>query len=168
MRHYLARFEGKRRYDICYLAMHGEEGEVRVGSEALDLWDLTSGRERSGERPTFLGAQSMSDGTDQPETPFNFRGQFLYLASCSTLASGAHAELIRQWTGAIAVCGYSKPVDWYEAAGFDVMLLSAVAEAMAMKNTRAGLERRLTKLRKRLGNTFLDETLGFVCVPDWR
>src|SRR5206468_5169200 len=36
---------------------------------------------------------------------------------------------LREETGATAICGYRRSVDWYESAGFDIMLLSALADA---------------------------------------
>jgi hypothetical protein len=46
----------------------------------------------------------------------------LYLGSCSVQRLAKANQQLREQTGAIAVLGYTKAVDWYEAAGFEVMV----------------------------------------------
>jgi hypothetical protein len=72
---------------------------------------------------------------------------------------------LREETGATAICGYRRSVDWYEAAGFDIMLLSALADAT--DGDRQSVAAAIKRLRRRAGN-MVDSTLGFVCEPNWQ
>ncbi|MDQ3934867.1 MAG: hypothetical protein M3340_09600 [Actinomycetota bacterium] len=149
---YLGRFSELKSYQVAYLALHGQRGKVFVGNEDIELERLVS---RSN------GANGAA------AAPIDLSGKVLYLGSCGSLSvTRNRIRALRERTGAAAICGYTKHVDWYEAAAVEVMLLSTLAEAM---NGSKGpsLASAIRRLRRR-GGTLVEDTLGFVCEPDWR
>jgi hypothetical protein len=155
--HYLSKFAELKRYPVGYLAVHGKPGGLWVGSEPVKLETLTAWSEME-EAPAL-------DGRGEPtEWVLDLRGKVLYLGSCATLeVSPDRLKRFRTTTGAIAVCGYTKSIDWFESGGFDVTLLSALADALDKRKhtARPAIER----LRRDAGN--LLDRLGFVCDPPW-
>lgn len=151
LHHYLSRFAALESYGVAYLAMHGEAGGVwtggtRVALERLGDWS------RLGGRRSLDGAPGTAD----------LAGKVLYLGSCATLRRQQRrmAEL-RKRTGAVAICGYTRNVDWYESAAFEVMLLPVLAHATSgQRNTVVASLRRLS----RTAGDLMGE-LGFVCDP---
>ena len=89
------------KYPILYLAFHGDPGEITVGEQSVTLKDFEA----------LLG-----DGT--------CAGRLIHFGACSTLAA-REQELDRflEHTGALAICGYRKRVDFLESCAFDVLLL---------------------------------------------
>ena len=159
LRHYLYRFSDLRQYPICYLALHGSKGHVDVGNQSLSLKEFISWFYSEGREPG-PGAPPHPDD----EWVFDFSNKVLYFGSCSSLkVDGDDLAEIRYQTVARAVFGYTEDVDWYESAGFHVLLLSSVAEAMS--KGPAALPAAIKRLRRRSGS--LMETLGFTCDPKW-
>jgi hypothetical protein len=158
LRHYLGRFAALAEYRVGYLAVHGDRGVVRVGRHELTLEHLAawSSLETAG-----VGGE---EDLDDPEWIVDLTGKVLYLGSCSSLrVTHDRLDRLRRVTGARVVCGYTKPVDWFASGAFDVMLLSALADAMdrGRPNPAAAIKR----LRRQAGD--LLDHLGFVSVPDW-
>jgi hypothetical protein len=150
---YLSRFAELKSYQVAYLALHGQRGKVYVGSTDIELERLVT---RSG------GANGTGDAG-----AIDLTGKVLYLGSCGSLSvTRERIRRLRERTGAVAICGYTKHVDWYEAAAVEVMLLSTLAEAMNGSG-RPSLAAAIRRLRRR-GGTLVESTLGFVCEPDWR
>jgi hypothetical protein len=90
-------------YGFGYLAFHGQAGALHVGREVYELEELA----------TFLRGR--------------LAGRTLYFASCETLKIDRDdAERFRRTTHARAICGYTKGVDWIEAAAFELNLMYAV------------------------------------------
>jgi hypothetical protein len=103
--HYLAREWTDTRYDLLYIAAHGDGG---------GLFD---------ERGTFMSMRWLGNRLTGSE------GRVLFLAGCGTFAvSDARLDSFVKLTGAAAVAGYAAPVDWLEAAQMDLIVLSAFAE----------------------------------------
>ena len=156
--HYLARFTGMASYQVGYLALHGSQGGVWVGAQRVSLEELSEWAEL-GNAPAVETASG-----EEVQWVLDFSGKILYLGSCASLnVPQKRFEGLRKETGAIAVCGYTRSVDWFESAAFELMLLSELANAMDKKRhtARASIKR----LRRRAGD--LMDNLGFVSAPPW-
>lgn len=95
------------RYDVLYLAVHGEAGAV------FDEYNEKITLEWLGKR---MGGRCA--------------GRVIFLASCSTVdVSAARAKRFLDSTGAAALVGYTTPVEWLAAAEMDLLVLGALADA---------------------------------------
>jgi hypothetical protein len=114
------------RYQLYAIESHGREGTLALGQ---------------GMPLSRLNDVSMA-------------GRALYLGGCSVARTRALAEFkeLRSCTGARAVCGYTRDVDWDESAAFELLLLSWLAyersswplrALRAVGEEYAGLARRL-------------------------
>jgi len=159
--YYLSRFAALGSYPVGYLATHGTRGGVWVGNERISIETLTAWSSSIEKAPSL-------DGHGKPKDwVLDLSGKVLYLGSCATLdVTEERLERLREATGLVALCGYTKPVDWFASGGFDVILLSALADAMNGARPRERVRNRIRRLW-RDGGSFL-ETLGFRCVPNWR
>lgn len=159
LHHYLRRFAGLESYQVLYLAMHGNRGGVHVGSKRVSLEALISWSEGI-DRPPEL------DGRGRPagDWALDLSGKAVYLGSCSTLrVTPERMSRFREETGASLVCGYRRDVDWFDAAGFEVILLTALTRAMSKRRPAAPTAVR--RLKRQCGD--LLETLGFISEPNW-
>lgn len=125
--HLLDKWTQKRysAYPVCWLAFHGYEGGIWIGnSKCVDLADLSH------------------------RYPGRFAGRVIYFGSCSTMQTDR--DDLRSFckiTGARAVCGYTRDVDWLEAAAFELLLLYEL-----------GYSKRLDHMKRRLGTQYGDLT----------
>lgn len=108
LEHYLKAWSQSRYddYRVLFLATHGNKGALswsRGKANLTTLEDL---------------AQMIGDSAS---------GCYIYLGSCLTLFEEKQARAFAQATGALAVMGYRKDVDWLEGAAFEVILLAALA-----------------------------------------
>lgn len=97
----------QRRYDdyqILFIASHGDKGSL--------CW--STGNETSLEELAELIGDSA-------------RGCYIYMGSCLTLFDEKEARRFAERTGAAAVMGYRREVDMVEGAGWEVILLSWLA-----------------------------------------
>ena len=134
------------------LALHGNPGGVYVGSQRISLETLTAWSSKVDKARAL-------DGRGQPtDWLLNLEGKVLYLGSCASLrVSRKRLQELRKSTGAVAICGYTKSVDWFDAAAFEVLLLSALANAMDKKrHTARETVRRLWRDAKDLLENILD------------
>ncbi|MSQ30122.1 MAG: hypothetical protein EXR68_06525 [Dehalococcoidia bacterium] len=91
------------RYSIGYLAFHGEPGFIILERRKVSLDELAE----------LIGSRC--------------RGKVIYFGACETLnIPGAQVEAFRRATGAKAVVGYTKQVDWLESGSFELLLLEAL------------------------------------------
>ena len=92
------------KYPILYLGFHGGPGEITVEGESVTLKDLED----------LLG-----DGT--------CAGRLIHFGACNTLAARERndqkLDRFLEHTGALAVCGYRRSVDFLESCAFEVLLL---------------------------------------------
>ncbi|WP_147455986.1 DUF6642 family protein [Nocardioides mangrovicus] len=100
----------QKRYDdyrVLYLAMHGEDGSVYLGRDDVMLEDL----------------QEMLRG--------KCGGKVIYFGTCLTLRGDAkRIQEFARVTGARAVVGYQREVDWLQAAAFEVLLLQRLSTGL--------------------------------------
>lgn len=157
--HYLSRLSRMSSYQVAYLAMHGVPGGVMVGSERIRLETLTAWS--SMERAPAL------DGHGRPtEWTLDLGGKVVYFGSCSSLrVSEQRLSNFKAETGCRAVCGYTRSVDWIDSAGFELVFLSALADAMSAADPQRQLRRNIRRLRTNCGG--LLDRLGFACWPAW-
>lgn len=157
LHHYLSRFAGLDSYGVAYLAMHGSRGKVHAGGSTVALSQLGDWARLDDNRPP-------NDLRDS-EWSTDFRGKVLYLGSCSTLQrQTARLQELKRQTGAAAICGYTRSVDWTESAAFELMLLPALASAT--QGERTTVARAIRRLRNRTGD--LMDNLGFISEPEYR
>ncbi|MGY1592274.1 DUF6642 family protein [Geodermatophilus sp. SYSU D00708] len=111
-----------RRYDafpLAYLAYHGRPGLLDLAGEPLTLTDIAE------LAPGRLG------------------GRVVYFGSCGTLAASDDElqEFVRT-TGAHAIAGYTKSVDWAESAAFDFTLLPELLDSVDIRKLHTRLCKR--------------------------
>ncbi|MBL9150490.1 MAG: hypothetical protein JNM94_17525 [Phycisphaerae bacterium] len=97
-------------YPILYLALHGVEGEVQFG-------DLR----RSDNHVTLDELEKALKG--------RCRGRVLHFSSCRTLVvTEKRVQQFLKATGAVAVSGYRRDIDWIRSAVFDLGLLACMQQ----------------------------------------
>lgn len=116
-------------YPLGYLAFHGTRGALSIGGSDLTLEELSD----------IIG-------------PGKARDRILYFGSCSTMAA-PEAELTAfcHKTGAKAIVGYTRQVDWMESAAFDCLLVPRLLKAVSVKPVFTGLQRNYPSFVRRLG-----------------
>ena len=120
-------------YPILYLGFHGTRGGIRVGEGRSNTVKLT---ELSDD--DCLGNRC--------------EGRIIHFSSCYTVgASNRELTKFLSCTGALAVCGYRKNVDWLESAVFDALVLGRLQRADSMRKFEEELECGVPDLSNRLG-----------------
>ena len=135
---YLKRWCGRsfKDFPILYLGFHGDEGELFVGEGRASALSLEELAERLADR---------------------CKGRIVHLGSCGTVdVHGRRLNRFLKLTGALAVCGYRKDIDWLESAAFDVLLLGGLQNtsfrrASSMRKFDEQLKKTASGLYKRLG-----------------
>lgn len=128
--YYLAKWtqRGHDQYPILYLAFHGVEGEVQFG-------DL---RRRSA-RVTLDRLGEVLKGKCE--------GRVIHFGSCATL--GVSQRRLRRFieeTGALAVSGYERDIDWVRSALLDSALFASIQQnTMTVAGMRAARRRILLR-----------------------
>ncbi len=111
-----------RRYDafpLAYFSYHGERGKLHLGRDSLSLAEIAA------------------------MIPGRLADRVVYFGSCGTMA--ASEEELRDFvetTGAHAVAGYTKSVDWAESAAFDFTLLPELLDSVDIRKLHARLCKR--------------------------
>ena len=101
---------GYSNYPILYLAFHGEKGRILVGD-----------RRKPESKVSLKVLQRLMVNQCQ--------GKIVYFGACDTLnTEDRKLSRFLKITGALAVCGYTKPVDWIRSASFDMLVLDAMQE----------------------------------------
>lgn len=117
------------RYSLAYLAVHGTPGKIMIGKTALTLDELAD----------VIGPKKAVD-------------RILHFGSCSTLAvSDVKLRSFCRETGAKAIVGYTRDIDWLESTAFDCMLLPRLLKAKSIKPVFTSLEKEHPKFVRRLG-----------------
>ncbi|WP_374457960.1 DUF6642 family protein [Nocardioides sp.] len=135
--YYLKRWRLKsyQDYQLLYLAMHGDIGELDLGRDTLRLPDLAE---------LIRGKAA---------------GRTIYFGSCWTMLED-EAELQRfvRTTGATAAVGFSEEVDWLESAGFEVFLIQKLLQGRRSDAFFASITREHPALVGKLGLTVATKT----------
>lgn len=103
---YLTKWSNRRYNDymVLYIASHGDKGQIYWGPEQTMSLDQLA---------DVLGDTA--------------RDCWVYFGSCLTLFHEKDVRSFVDKTGVQAVLGYRKAVDWLEAAAYEVILLSEMA-----------------------------------------
>lgn len=125
----------QKKYDIAYLACHGEPGIVHIGDDA---WTLT---ELADELPS-TGA---------------LEGKLLHFGSCSVLRNQRECRVLLKATGARAISGFTKDVDWFEPMAFELLMFQKYARYKRFGSFVNGIERDYGQLGDKLGFTIISE-----------
>ena len=137
--------EGHEDYPILYLSFHGH------GPENDRLPGLTLG---DGTDYSLDDLESLIKG--------RCKGRVIHFGACGVMKAGSdRLQLFLDNSGAAAVCGYKKDVDWLESAAFDVLLMGYLRCAAFRKNS---LQKTFRDLRECA--LVLSERLGFEVKPD--
>ena len=129
---------GYSKYPILYLAFHGEKGRILVGD-----------RRKPESKVTLSVLQRLL--TKQ------CNGKVIYFGACDTLNTEdrkLHRFLKR--TDALAICGYTKPVDWIRSASFDMLVLDAMQEFSFTSRGVLAMQKRIMR-----DAPYLVQQLGF-------
>ncbi len=119
-------------YQVLFIASHGDKGQL--------TWSSDRGAESRSSLDELAG---LLDGAAA--------GCYIYFGSCLTLFDRPEIERFVAQTGAAAVLGYRKEVDWIEAAAFEVLLISWIANHNGRPKTLFdGLMKRHGELAKLL------------------
>ena len=127
--HYLRKWTQKRysNYPVLYLSFHGLKEGLLVGDHRRERGWV--GLDRLGE---------LVQGRCQ--------GRVIHFGSCETLSgrtSRLHSFL--ETTGAAAICGYRRDVEWMKSTAFEILLLSRM---QVCPFTTAGMTALMKHLRK--------------------
>ncbi|OXR39744.1 hypothetical protein B7C42_08183 [Nocardia cerradoensis] len=115
-------------YSFAYFGLHGTPNTLFVGAREVPLAEFAS-----------LVAGRCA-------------GKILYFASCKVLASSDETLMaFCKQTGARAIVGYTRDVDWVEAAAFELLMVSDLANASNMKSAYYRLRKGHPELTKKLG-----------------
>jgi hypothetical protein len=121
-------YRKKPRYEVLYLAFHGSKEGIEVGERTVSL-------------------QALAEELRQQEPGF-----VVYFAACAVLKADA-AELMAfcRNSGARAVAGYARDVDWTESAAFELLMLSSLLVSSNIKPLHDRLLREHPILTSKLG-----------------
>lgn len=136
LKYYINQWALKRyaKFQILYLAVHGDPEMIYFGQEALSLEELAD----------ILKGLS--------------KNRIIVLGTCATLkASDITMQSILKTTKASMVCGYSEYVDWIPSTAFELALMNILLKA---KLTPDGIEKAAEEAR-RISKPF---ELGFKAV----
>ena len=136
---YLQKWSGANFGDfpILYLAFHGDIGKIHVGDG----------------RNTDVKLEALAEQLEG-----KCGGRVIHFGACGTLrASAPRRKRFLDQTGALAICGYTRTVDWLESAAFDLMVLGLLQNASFRRTHSVRLVNE--KLQRTVGNLY--ESLGF-------
>ena len=115
------------KYPILYFAFHGEKNKILLGNKktySLDnLAELLSGK---------------------------CSNSIIIFGSCSTLAIRKNYLMkFLDKTGALAICGYQKDVDWLHSTAFEMLILSLMQENEFSKRGISSIENKVNSLARK-------------------
>ena len=129
-------------YHVGFFAMHGEPGKLWLTDRhSVDLADMAE---------PLVG---------------RCEGRRLYFGSCSVMRfSDSELREFLMTTGAAMVCGYTRSVDWVEAAAFETVLLDVLANSPR----HDGAEQRLGSARWAALSASLGFRVAYASGKTWR
>lgn len=115
------------KYPILYLAFHGEKNKLLLGDKrtySLDNFaELLSGK---------------------------CSNSIILFSSCSTLALRKnYLKKFLNETGALAICGYQKDVDWLPSTAFEILILSLMQENEFSKRGISSMQNKINSLARK-------------------
>ena len=117
-------------FPFLYLGFHGHEEAIYLGDEPVGLQQLKL---------------KLAD---------KCHGKVLFLASCSALDTAPDdLKKFCRDTKAEAIVGYTRDVDYIEAAAFEIMLFSELSKGASIPATHTAVARRYPDLSRHLGFT---------------
>ena len=127
-----------KKYPILYLAFHGEKGQILVGDQ------------RKSESKVTLGViEGLLAG--------RCKGRIVHFGACDTMdVHGRELNRFLRITGALAVSGYTKSVDWIRSAAFDMLLLDAMQYSAFNRRGILAMQKRIKR-----DAPYLAQDLGF-------
>ena len=118
----------RRRYEVLYLAFHGSATGIDLGSSTVSLTDL-------------------ADKLRHQDSGF-----VVYFASCGVLdAEPTALKTFCRESGAKAIAGYTRDVDWIESAAFELLMLSSLLETTNTTPLHDRMVREHPRLTTKLG-----------------
>lgn len=115
-------------YKLGYLAFHGTPGHLHLGRRRVSLDELAEQLEGS------------------------CAGKILYFGACNTLrVSPSDIEALRRRTKAKAIAGYTKDVDWFEVAAFELLLFDGLTHYVRSDALHRWLQTNHPGMVRRLG-----------------
>ena len=121
---------------ILYLAFHGKSRAIWLGERRENSLNLSELAE-------------LLDGS--------CRGRVIHFGTCGTLdIHGREINTFLRQTGALAVSGFKKDVDWLRSAAFEILVIDGLQE---VSFTRPGMRRFERKLKETAPGLF--RNLGF-------
>ncbi|HNW99029.1 MAG TPA: hypothetical protein PKK00_11525 [Bacteroidales bacterium] len=113
-----------KRFPILYLAFHGEKNQILLNdksSYSLDeLANIVSGK---------------------------CSNSIIIFGSCSTLAIRKnYLKKFLDKTGALAICGYQRDVDWLHSTAFEMLILSEMQENEFSKRGISAIENKINSI----------------------
>jgi hypothetical protein len=112
-------------YPILYLAFHGAKGRILVGD-----------RRKAESKVTLEVLEELLAN--------RCKGRIIYFGACDTM--GVHGSNLNRFlkkTGALAVCGYTKTVDWIRSAAFDLLVLDAMQRFSFTRRGAVAMEKQI-------------------------
>ena len=99
--YYLSQWKLKKysNYSICYIAFHGNEGEIKIGKEDITLEEIS---------------EILKDSC---------KDKIIFFGSCLVLqAENSRIKDFLKKTGALCVCGYKVSVDFLTSSVFEMLV----------------------------------------------
>ena len=130
MTYYLRKWVQKRYvdYKVLYLASHGVSGTLELGKDSIDVVELAD----------LLRGKCA--------------GRVVFFASCLTLTlEDEELQAFAKTTKSRAVVGYSKWVDWFDSAAFELLLLDRIVSGSRTDAFFNGLVRDHQGFARKLG-----------------
>ena len=130
MTYYLRKWVQKRYvdYKVLYLASHGVSGTLELGKDSIDVVELAD----------LLRGKCA--------------GRVVFFASCLTLnLQDEELHAFAKTTKARAVVGYSKSIDWFDSAAFELLLLDRIVSGSRTDAFFNGLVRDHQGFARKLG-----------------
>lgn len=122
---------GQKQYEhlsLGYFGFHGEPGGVWLGRKWVTLEEL---------------AQPLAGKCSN---------RVIYFGSCAVLAEReGEGERFLKTTGARAVIGYTKSVEWMESSAFDLLLFDALTRYQRLRPAEIWLRKTYPDITERLG-----------------
>lgn len=90
-----------KKYGVIVIATHGSRYEIEVSNDE------------------FIDIEKLADKCEG-----FFKGKIVHFSSCAVMQNEDSISYFKEKTGAKAVCGYSKQIDFLESSVFDIVLLN--------------------------------------------